>query len=313
MPAPKSPKTRNPKRSARRSTHAPTPARIIEAARARAFTDESPQAAFDHFRPLAEAVSQDGLLPLNASPLLLRSNVLAALAVVEPHLEQVVEALRDPPLREVFELPALVMALDFAAARVPVARVSGRELDTMLGEGAPWRALMLDFLEVVSHPLIDLVPRERVAAIRAGSGKLDMARDFVAVAGLFDEYASVLASKHPFPGQTFARIRELGTTLVQNIRPGRAAPIRADRAPEAILRDQLAHLVIERYDQLEVLATVALGKRKAHALLPTLRSGSTTSSTRSEPGEVAANEGNEGSEGSDVAGLDEALLVPATA
>ena len=46
----------------------------------------------------------------------------------------------------------------------------------------------------------------------------------------------------------------------------------AKRTPESILRDQLASLVVARYDQLQVLATVALGKRKADELLPALRS-----------------------------------------
>ena len=40
----------------------------------------------------------------------------------------------------------------------------------------------------------------------------------------------------------------------------------------ALLRDQLAAMVADRYDHLQVLATVALGKRKADELLPALRS-----------------------------------------
>ncbi len=53
--------------------------------------------------------------------------------------------------------------------------------------------------------------------------------------------------------------------------PGNApAPI-AKRTPESILRDQFAALVEDRYDHLQVIATVALGKRGADALLPALR------------------------------------------
>lgn len=249
-----------------------TPEAIIAAARAQAFTHEAPPAAFDHFRPLAEAIPTDELPVFTGQALLVRANVLTALEAVAPHLTTAVLALREPPLREIFELPALCMALDFAAGRVPVVSLSTGEIEAMLREGSPWRDLMLRFLEVASHPLLDLLPRERVAAVRSGTGKLDMARDFVALPGLFAEFEASLAGKHPFPPQPIARLAELGSTLVQVVRPGRSTNNRPARPAEAILRDQLAWLVTERYDQLGVIATVAVGKRKADALLPALRS-----------------------------------------
>ncbi|HSN98950.1 MAG TPA: hypothetical protein VLS89_11715, partial [Candidatus Nanopelagicales bacterium] len=43
------------------------------------------------------------------------------------------------------------------------------------------------------------------------------------------------------------------------------------RSAESILRDQLAALVTARYDRLQVLAAVAVGKRRADELLPALR------------------------------------------
>lgn len=248
------------------------PAAMVAAARAAAFTDEAPQAAFDHFRPLAEAVSTDDLPVFTGQPLLMRANVRTALAAVEPHLLTAVAALREPRLQEVLELPALVMALDFAAGRVPVSKLSAREIEAMLSEGAPWRELMLDYLEVASHPALGLLPRERVAAVRAGKGKLDMAQDFVALPGLFAEFGEALAGKHPFPASGLARLGELGTALVQTIRPGQAAAVKPTRPAESVLRDRFAWLVVERYDHLGVIATVALGKRKADALLPALRS-----------------------------------------
>lgn len=248
------------------------PAEIIAAARAEAFTDPSPEAAFGHFRGVAAEVSVEDLPVFTGQPLLMRANVLAALQAVEPHLEVAVRALREPRLQEIFELPALVMALDFAARRVPVSTLSRKEIEAMLTEGSPWRDLMLRFLEVASHPLLDLLPRERVAAVRAGTGKLDMAQDFVALPGLFNEFAEGLAGKHPFPGEALGRLAELGGVLVQRVRPGQANPVKVARPEEAVLRDRFAWVVAERYDQLGVVATVALGKRKADALLPALRS-----------------------------------------
>jgi hypothetical protein len=172
----------------------------------------------------------------------------------------------------VFELPSLIMALEFAVGRVPVAKLSAGEIEKMLAEGAPWRELMLSFLEVVRHPLINLVPRERVAAVRAGTGKLDQAEDFVAIPGLFAEFASALAGKNPFPAEKIELLSTLGGTLVKYVRPGNAVVEVAKRSKESILRDQLAAMVADRYDHLQVLATIALGKRKADELLPALRS-----------------------------------------
>ena len=244
----------------------------IARAKASAFVDLDPARAFAHFRPLAEKEPTDGLLAFTGQPLLLRGNVVAALEAMGPHLATAVAALREPRVQELFELPALVMALDFATTRVPIAKLSAGEIDAMLSEGAPWRELTLKYLEVVSHPLLDLLPRERVAKIRAGTGKLDKAEDFVAIPGLFAEYASALDGKHPFAVDRLDLLATLGGTLLQQVTPGNAPMVIAKRTPEALVRDQLAHLVSERFDHLQVLAAVALGKRAADALLPALRS-----------------------------------------
>jgi hypothetical protein len=156
-----------------------------------------------------------------------------------------------------------------------MAKLSAGEIESMLKEGGPWRELMLSYLEVVSHPLLDLVPSERVRAIRAGTGKLDTARDFVALPGVFNEFKAALAGKHPFPDEKLEMLGTLGSTLVQQIRPGRARSETAKRGEESILRDQFAALVEDRYDALQVLAAVAVGRRKADELLPALRSAVT--------------------------------------
>jgi hypothetical protein len=254
----------------------PAPRRALRAdpvalARAAAFTTDSPAAALEHFRPAAGRVATEGLRPFTGQPLVMLHNVKAALAAVEPHLAVAAERMPGAPLQQVFELPALVLALDYAAARVPVQKLSTGEIDAMLAEGRPWRELLLSYLEVVSHPLIGLLPRERVAAVRKGSGKLDTARDFVALPGLFAEFEAALEGKHPFSADTIARLGELGGALVQQVTPGAVAVTAAPRAPEAILRNQLARLVEDGYDALAVVATVALGKRAADGLLPALR------------------------------------------
>jgi hypothetical protein len=265
-----------------------TEAEAILAARAAAFTVELPQQAFAHFRPLAEGLPAQEYPIFTGQALLMRANIKQALSLLEPHLPAIVSKLKDPGLREIFELPSLVMALDFAAGRVPSARISAGELTQMLSEGGPWRELMLSYLEVASHPLLGLLPQERVAAVRSGSGRLDKAQDFVALAGLFAEFAEPLAGKHPFPAESIERLSALGGALVQQLKPGNTIQT-PRRTPEALLRDRFAFLVSERYDHLQVLATVALGKRKADELLPALRSavavrsGASTAAPRDAP------------------------------
>lgn len=259
------------------------PAALIAQAKAAAFSDEHPAQAFAHFRPLAEAVPTQDLPVFTSQALLMRANIQSALGLVEPHLPKALSALREPKLEELFELPSLVMGLDFAAGRVPVAKLSKGEIEQMLSEGAPWRDLLLRYLEVVSHPLLNLVPQERVAAIRSGTGKLDQAQDFTALPGLFAEYSGALAGKHPFPAEKIDLLATLGGALLQHVKPGRAEVV-SKRTGEAILRDQFAQLVADRYDRLQVMAAVALGKRQADALLPALRSGVASKRAEGEPG-----------------------------
>ncbi len=245
---------------------------LIQQARAEAFSDLTPQRAFEHFKPVATRQPVEGLTAFNGRPLVMFANVKAALELLVPVLPKVLEAMRNPRLREIFELPALAMALEYANSRVPGVKLSQGEIDALLAEAGPLRAVLLDYLTVVSHPLVNLVPPERVQRIRSGHGKLDSAQDCVAIPGMFYEFSSALAGKHPFTAAQIERIEELGTMLIQQIRPGGVAKEAATRSPEALVRDQLAAVVVERFDHLLVLATVGLGKAKADATLPALRS-----------------------------------------
>ncbi|MEZ4409211.1 MAG: hypothetical protein R3A52_22490 [Polyangiales bacterium] len=246
----------------------------VAAARAAACLTNDSHEAFEHFRPLAEAVPTKGLAPLNSSPFLMLANVKAALRLLEPHLGAVVATLHDPPLREVFELPSLLLALGFAARRAPARPRSTGEIARLLAEGRPLREATLHYLEVASHPVVKLVPAERVCAVREGSGNLDLAMDFMAIAMIFREYRDALAGKHPFSDATLDRLNAIGSALYQRVRPGNAIAPARKRAPEAVLRDQLAALVDARYDQLLVMASAALGPREVAERFPALRSAS---------------------------------------
>ncbi len=243
---------------------------LVAAGRAGAFVGVDPAGCFAHFRSLAEGVSLEGLAPFRGVPLVMLDNVKRALVVAEPGFAVAAAKLRDPPLREVYELPSLVLGLQFAAGRVPATALSRGEVGALLAEQTPWRRLMLDYLDVVSDPLLDLVPRERVAAIREGTGPLDRAEDFVAIAGVFQEFAPKLQGQHPFSPAQLARLGEVGATLLQQMRPGNAARAEKVRGPEATLCDQFGALVSQRYEMLLELATLGLGRAKVEAEVPAL-------------------------------------------
>lgn len=248
----------------------PTVGELLAAARAGAFVDTAPARCFEHFHPLAEAVPAEGLTPFRGAPLVMHGNVKRALVVVEPGLSVAAARLRAPRIQEVYELPSLVLGLQFAAGRVPGAALSQGEVSALLAEQTPWRRLTLAYLDVVSDPLLGLVPRERVAKIREGTGPLDRAEDFVAIGGVFAEFAGALAGKHPFSDAQLARLADVGASLLQQMRPGNAPKEERTRGPEATLRDQFAALVTERFEHLLELATLGLGRAKAEAEVPAL-------------------------------------------
>lgn len=260
----------------------PSSDQIIERARTAAFSDKDPARAFAHFRPIAEAISTEGLAVFTGRPLVMLANVNAALVALAPTLPRAVEQLRAPRLREVFELPSLVLGLEFASQRVPAAKMSAGEIAALYDEMAPLRAVTLDYLTVASNPLVKLVPETRVRSIREGAGKLDGAQDAVAIPGVFREFATALEGKHPFTAAQLARLGELGGALLHQIKPGGATKGSSARPPEAVLRDQFGALVAERYDYLLVLAALALGKARADALLPALRSATNAATTAAE-------------------------------
>jgi len=260
-------------------------AAIVATARAEAFQTLDQAAAFAYFRPLVAQIESPP--PTAARYHLVRTNVFNAVAQVEPHLELAASRLVGAPIREVLELPSLALALTYAASRVSAPQMSAGEIAEALAALRPLREVTLAYLEVVSHPLVKLVPAERVRVIRAGTGPADQAQDGVSICGVFDEYAGVLEGKHPFTPAQLASLNDLGGSLVMQLRAKGALPTpppTATPADEAaLLRDRLEALLTERYEQLRLLATVALGPKAAALAIPPLRSGDATSAPTPTP------------------------------
>lgn len=232
-------------------------------------------AALDHFR--AEA-SRCTPVPCRADLPVVLTNVNTAFRAIAPRVGELSELLPKHDLRPMLEMPNLAQALAYAGNRVAAAASSG-EVTRQLGEARRLREPMLLIAEGLAT--MGLLPAERVAKIRAGTGPYDIARDLVDLVGLYREHAAGLRHKIPFTDAWFAEAEAAGTWLMANITPTGAPKVSADAADAAaLLRDQLWAMLLERDVKLRVVAAV-LFEGKAATIVPPLQSRAATASAGS--------------------------------
>lgn len=250
----------------------------------RYFSTTDPRLAWEHFRPLALRVEADDLAHFRYDPQLASHNVRVGLAAVEPRMDELQRRDAELDPAELLELPSLALALGFAAARVPAPkRASKGEIEAKVTAISRPRELTLRYLEVVDALEPDLFPPGRIAKIRNGKGRLDMAQDCVQIAAVFHEHAAKLAGRHPFTAEYIAAMAADGAWLLGVLRPGNAKAAPAARTPESIERDRFARLLEERYDKLRTAGVMLFGIRSVDAKVPPLYSG-----TRATAGEDEA-------------------------
>jgi hypothetical protein len=230
------------------------------------FSSLGSREAFQHFTGLARAHEP---VSFNGDGALVLTNVLAGIEAITPHLDRAPEV--GVSRAEIEEIPAIARALQFATLQVIDRAASSREIADRLQALRPLRELALKAAELLAHPLVQLAPRERVAAIRAGSGPIDLAQDAVALQGLFHDLGASVAGKHPV---TEAQLQQLGTEgewLLSRLRRGNA-PIKRSPgpSPEADIRDRIWSLLQLRHDQLWLLGSKVWGPRQVGEHIPLL-------------------------------------------
>jgi hypothetical protein len=232
------------------------------------FLSEDSEACFKHFAPLVAATPPDALDAYNADPEIVRVNIVRAVDAIREHLDHVTKALPLVNVTELLELPALALALGFAADKV-FSPASRQEIRAHQATLRPARLLTLSYLEIAAA--LGLVPADKVQNIRAGKGALDEARDGVAIVATFNENAKALSGKHPFTAESLARLAEDGNWLIKALLPTGARPDKAEANPDAVVRDQLWTELLRRYDVLYQAGMVIWGRRKVDAHLPALQ------------------------------------------
>ena len=230
------------------------------------FTNTDGRAAFLHFLPLAEARIAAGKLPRPARDVsLVRTNVERGVAALLGRKDAVLAKVPSADFASLQELPALAAALDFAASRVPT-ELSDGEIAALLAEVRPIRKQALAQLDIFAA--LGLVPADRVATIRAGTGPIDTARDAVAIVGLFEEFSASIGTKHPFTEEHFATLTRTGNALLRVLVPEAAKEGPATMGSEAAVRDAFYGELLERYETARELGVLVFGIKELDAHLP---------------------------------------------
>jgi len=231
------------------------------------FDSADPSAAFDHFVPLVEDIAEADLDVWNADPEIVRVNARRAVEALSPHWERIEKALPLVSIPSLMEIPSLALALSFAAGRV-FTPASPQEIRARQASLRPARRLALEQLDIFVE--LGVVSKDRVRAIRAGTGSVDEANDAVVIVALFREHAADFKNKHPFDEAFLQQLADDGHWLLGQLLPKGAKPEKAGRSDEALARDRLWTELNRRYDELYKAGVEVWGRRNVNEQLPSL-------------------------------------------
>jgi hypothetical protein len=160
------------------------------------------------------------------------------IALTRKHLPKI-------PLDEVLELSDIARALVFAVGKVTGRVASPKEIEQKLALISGPREQMLTQAEILAKR--GKLDKDRVAKIRAGSGKYDSAHDVVALVDIFTQEAESLKGLHPFTSQELEEARETAEWLLENLTPEGARTEKKKRSPAEEIRDRLWSIVVARH------------------------------------------------------------------
>lgn len=232
-----------------------------------AFETTDPAAAFAHFAPLVQNISDADLEVWNADADIVRINAQRAVDVLAPHWAHIERALPLVSVTQLKEIPSLALAVGFAAERV-FTPASPQEIRAHQASLRPARRLALAQLEIFAE--LRLVSRDQVQAIRADRGPVDEANDAVAIVALFRDNAAAWQNKHPFDGAFLQRLSDDGQWLLAQLVPKGAKSEKAAPSEETLVRNRLWTELNRRYDNLYKAGVEVWGRRHVDEHLPTL-------------------------------------------
>lgn len=206
-------------------------------------------ALYERYLPIGMQIPADQVQICRADPRILLVNVKRGVASEcgTPEQQKLVrEHLPRAPLEQIVEMPDVARALLYASWRV-MPPASAKEIEKAIQEISQPREQMLTQAEILAGR--GLLDRKVVAAIRAGSGKYDMAEDGVALAMVFTENAKALKGLHPFTEEEIEKLRERSEWLLENLTPAgaRAEPKKRGPSPAEDAKNRLWTLIVQRH------------------------------------------------------------------
>lgn len=273
-PSPKKP-------TARAAAPSSKAARAPAAKRAQpaAFVTDDAVAAYEHFAAIVRAwPDKTPLERYPGDPEVARYNVQTAHELLSPLYPKLANKLPEQSIPELLELPTLALACVQAPSYIDGAPTQV-ELTMRLERLRGRREAALTVCEGLAHPALGLLPSEKVAAIRAGKGPSDQARDAGSLKSLLSGKVLTLDGQPVFSKAWLDELAADGNFALANIRPTGAAPPPSTPSEAQVVRDRLWTLLVQRYDKLLSVASVLLGHRVATERVPLLLTRSASSPT----------------------------------
>lgn len=192
-----------------------------------------------------DAVKDEELIPINveipyAAAIVL--GVVPRIATLVPMLQR----LPDYDMQPVLQIRTYAGAAVHAHLRAMGSRTEDPKLPEKLEEGAKLREGMLLSAETLVH--YKLLPAERVAAIRSGTGHLDMANDLSAMAELYTEHWPALVQRTAVTIAEVERAGVLGFELQTLLGERRAESESTEPAERQRTRERAFTLFVKAYE-----------------------------------------------------------------
>ena len=225
------------------------------------------QAEYGLFAPEAEAIAQAEVLPMRADLHLALLNVQTGVPAVLAEQARL-SKLPETDVEAIAALPSLVLATIYADTQIDRSAPPS-ELQDLMARGRVLRKLLLTTAEGLAEA--GVLSKSVVAGIRAGKGKLDSARDCIALSAVFTKDAATIRGKHPISAKQVQEAGEVGAKLVALLKTKRARTAPAAKLPAAEMRDRLWTLVVQRYDALWRAGAYLFGRDGVEAKVPLLQ------------------------------------------
>jgi hypothetical protein len=238
-------------------------------------------AAYQRFLPDAQAIASEDIIPYRLDPDLVIANVRTAMQVIAAYRSQIPKHLPRVDLHALEALPALAVALKFAAIEADRAVPTERIVSEALVEARQIRGVLLPI--VAGLVATGVVPAHMYEDIVRGRGPRYIAQDCLTLSSVFTTHKEAVKDKHSADPGVIDRAAVVGSFLLEHLRPAGSAAAKSPPYPPLIdLRNRFATVLTERYRKLQIVAHYFCGD-DYERVAPPLMSQRSSRSGRSAP------------------------------